>query len=65
MNVNNGAGDPRFRGDSGATRAPGPSTTRSLDVRSLLGGAREIRLLHCQEEYCLRLTRNNKLILTK
>lgn len=35
------------------------------DVQALLDGAREVRLLHEKEEYRLRLTRNNKLILTK
>lgn len=36
-----------------------------LDVRHLLGSAREAVLLHQDEEYRLRLTSNGKLILTK
>lgn len=36
-----------------------------LDVESLLAGAKEVRLRLRDEEYRLRLTKNNKLILTK
>jgi hemin uptake protein HemP len=41
------------------------SAPAAWDVRALLDGAREVRLFHGKEEYRLRLTRNNKLILTK
>ena len=37
----------------------------TLTARSLLGGGRVIRIEHEGELYTLRLTRNNKLILTK
>ena len=40
-------------------------TVPALRIEQLLDGFREIRLLHGREEYRLRLTRNNKLILTK
>lgn len=36
-----------------------------LNVEKLFNGLREVRLLHCSEEYRLTLTKNNKLILTK
>jgi hemin uptake protein HemP len=38
---------------------------RTLSARSLLGTGRVIRIEHEGELYTLRLTRNNKLILTK
>jgi hemin uptake protein HemP len=38
---------------------------RRIDVLDLLAGAREAVILHCHEEYRLRLTSNGKLILTK
>lgn len=38
---------------------------RRIEVKELLGGAREVVLLHAREEYRLRLTSNGKLILTK
>ena len=37
----------------------------SVDSRRLLGGSRELLIRHGAEEYRLRLTRNDKLILTK
>ena len=37
----------------------------SLSSETLFAGHREIRVSHGIEEYRLRLTRNNKLILTK
>ena len=43
------------------TRTP----VRRIEVKELLGGAREAVLLHAREEYRLRLTSNGKLILTK
>jgi hemin uptake protein HemP len=36
-----------------------------VDVKDLLGGQHEVRLLHGRQEYRLRITRNGKLILTK
>ena len=37
----------------------------ALTTEQLFDGFREIRLFHGSEEYRLRLTRNDKLILTK
>lgn len=45
-----------------ATSAP---ETRTLTSAELLRGAREITILHAGETYRLRLTRNDRLILTK
>ncbi len=36
-----------------------------VDVATLLGEGREVRLLHRGQEYRLRVTRQGKLILTK
>jgi hemin uptake protein HemP len=36
-----------------------------LDVRDLLGGGREVIIIHAGERYRLRVTANDKLILTK
>ena len=41
------------------------SAPRQLDSRQLLGRDREIYILHNNERYMLRITANNKLILTK
>lgn len=38
---------------------------RRIDIRELLGGGRELRILHGGEEYRLSLTSKGKLILTK
>jgi hemin uptake protein HemP len=38
---------------------------RRIDSRQLLAGARELAIAHLGETYHLRLTRNDKLILTK
>ena len=43
---------------------PTPETPR-IDVTTLLGAGREAILLHNGEAYRLRVTNNNKLILTK
>ena len=45
--------------------APAAQTPRQLDSRSLLGAARELRIRHNGAVYTLRLTRQDKLILTK
>ena len=47
------------------TEAKRPPPVRRIEVKELLGGAREAILLHAREEYRLRLTSNGKLILTK
>ena len=36
-----------------------------FDSKQLFGESREVRLHHCNEEYRLILTKNNKLILMK
>jgi hemin uptake protein HemP len=40
-------------------------TVKQMKVQELMGGDREIIIVHQGEEYRLRLTSNNKLILTK
>jgi len=45
--------------------APASATTRHVSSQSLLDGARELVIQHQGSEYHLRLTRNDKLILTK
>ena len=45
--------------------APSGGNGVVLDVELLLAGAKEVRLRLRDEEYRLRLTKNNKLILTK
>lgn len=44
---------------------PDTATPRRTDIRDLLGGERELRILHGTEEYRLTLTSKGKLILTK
>lgn len=41
------------------------SATRRIASGSLLGGGKELVIEHAGQEYHLRLTRNDKLILTK
>jgi hemin uptake protein HemP len=43
----------------------GIAEVRTLSARALLGAGKVIRIEHEGEIYMLRLTRNNKLILTK
>lgn len=42
-----------------------PAGARQIDVEELLAGEREILLIHNGEAYKLRLTSNDRLILTK
>jgi hemin uptake protein HemP len=44
---------------------PDASQTPVFDVRELFGGGREVIILHAGERYRLRITANDKLILTK
>jgi hemin uptake protein HemP len=44
---------------------PDTNQTPVFDVRELLGGGREIIILHAGHRYRLRVTANDKLILTK
>lgn len=48
--------------DETGSRAAGAGR---IDVRDLLQGRREILLVHKESEYRLRVTSNDKLILTK
>ncbi|MGB0133578.1 hemin uptake protein HemP [Dokdonella sp.] len=54
-----------------AWQAPGSEANRQtapksrVDSSSLLQGGRELLIAHAGQEYRLRLTRNDKLILTK
>lgn len=45
--------------------ASGPDAPPTIDVASLIGEGREAVILHRGERYRLRLTANDKLILTK
>lgn len=47
-------------GDKQKTPAP-----KQVDIRQLLGRHKELYILHNNERYILRITANNKLILTK
>ena len=42
-----------------------PPQQKTATTQELLGDARELIILHLEEQYRLRLTRNGKLILTK
>ncbi|MGE7138242.1 hemin uptake protein HemP [Luteibacter sp. NPDC031894] len=42
-----------------------PAATRRIESKNLLDGSRELVIEHQGSEYHLRLTRNDKLILTK
>lgn len=48
-----------------ATSAASRPVTPRIDSQRLLVGGRELVIQHGAEEYRLRLTRNDKLILTK
>jgi len=50
---------------SNNSRAVHIEQVRVLDARELFKESNEVRVRHCDEEYRLMLTRNNKLILTK
>jgi hemin uptake protein HemP len=47
------------------TPSPPPSGAQRIDSHRLLAGARELVIDHAGQQYRLRLTRNDKLILTK
>lgn len=55
------------RGDGDRTEAPKSQSPEPpvVEAVQLLGGAREIVILHRGERYRLRVTQSNKLILTK
>jgi hemin uptake protein HemP len=48
-----------------AKRDPEARNSQRIDSRRLLAGSRELVIDHAGQEYRLRLTRNDKLILTK
>lgn len=48
-----------------SSQASAPSSPRRLPLEALLGGAREVIIQHRGEDYRLRLTSNDKLLLTK
>ena len=48
-----------------STPAPAPNAAQRIDSHRLLAGGRELVIDHAGQEYRLRLTRNDKLILTK
>jgi hemin uptake protein HemP len=45
--------------------SPAAAQTPVFDVRDLIGDGREVIILHAGERYRLRITANDKLILTK
>jgi hemin uptake protein HemP len=45
--------------------APSDPPATLISSEELMQGRRELLIMHCQEVYRLRLTRNGKLILTK
>ena len=54
--------------DSNTLNAPGSNQSnnaQNIDAKSLFNGRREILISHKGEQYRLRMTRNEKLILTK
>lgn len=67
MIVEHRSGRPGLPAQDAETRLPGQSRndTPAILARDLLGEAREVLLIHNGDTYRLRLTSNNKLILTK
>jgi hemin uptake protein HemP len=45
--------------------AKGTPSTKVIALKDLMGSAKEVQLLHNDQVYRLRLTKANKLILTK
>ncbi len=58
-------GEPTGQDSGQKTQRRPADTTRELDSRTLFSDTREIIIQHQDERYRLRLTSNNKLILTK
>ena len=48
-----------------SSASPDAKQTPVFDVRELLGGGKEVIIVHVGERYRLRITANDKLILTK
>ncbi|MGA0598847.1 hemin uptake protein HemP [Enterovirga sp. CN4-39] len=57
--------DPELQSSSPERPRPQHGEPRAVQASQLLGGAREIIILHRGERYRLRLTQHDKLILTK
>lgn len=61
--------NPPFEAPDGAKRdavqKPAISDPQRIDSRRLMAGSREVVIEHAGQAYRLRLTRNDKLILTK
>jgi hemin uptake protein HemP len=51
--------------DAGSSPDVQKAEPREIDVRELMGEAKEVILRHGREPYRLRITANGKLILTK
>lgn len=51
--------------DDSTAAAPGGDGPRRLSLEAILGGRREVIIEHRGEDYRLRLTSNDKLLLTK
>ncbi|HMN70375.1 MAG TPA: hemin uptake protein HemP [Rhodoblastus sp.] len=58
------ADPPRKSAQSDPPQSP-DRKPREIDLRDLVGSDREIAIVHDGERYRLRVTANNKLILTK
>jgi hemin uptake protein HemP len=72
MTLNAAAFDPSCSPESASgparllsREAPRPKGRETIDSRELLRGGRELAIRHGEHEYRLRLTQNDKLILTK
>lgn len=52
-------------GQQATAAAPQASEAMTLDTRQLFAQSKVIRILHLGQTYVLRLTKENKLILTK
>ena len=57
--------DPKRAGPCGGSDAKGRPTVRLVRAKELLGPAGMLRIDHEGEIYTLRITRNDRLILTK
>lgn len=72
MTLNPAVSEPVFSHDLDTSAAPAiirsaqrPSAREIVHSHDLLRGGRELVILHGEHEYRLRLTQNDKLILTK
>jgi hemin uptake protein HemP len=66
-NTMNAIMTPPLEHDQKADRPPSdpPQSPKVISTQELFAGAREIRIKHAGEQYVLRITRRNKLILQK